>query len=82
MTAKEIMSDANSIRIIGDEYADIYEYMALSRAWYVCGDKIDAIYVEAMLSRALRDRRRRVFRHCDDTGYVTITIINNIGDEI
>lgn len=82
MTAKGIMQDANSIRIVGAGDADIYDYMELSHAWYVFGDRIDARLVEATVSRALRDRRHSVFRHCDNSGYVTITIINNIGDEI
>ena len=80
MTAKGIMQDANSIRIIGNEYADIYEFGALSCAWYTQGDYIDADCVESAVTLALRNRPRRVFRHCDD-GYVTITIINNIGEE-
>ena len=82
MTAKGIMQDANSIRIVGAGDNDIYDYMPLSHSWYVFGDRIDAQYVEAAIARALRDRRRSVFRHCDDSDYVTITIINNIGDEI
>ena len=80
MTAKSIMRNANSIRIVGAGDADIYDYMALSRAWYVFGDRIDTRYVEAAVERALRDCRCRVFRHCDDSGYVTITIIANIGE--
>lgn len=81
MTAKEIIKEADTIRVISTEYADIYEYSAFSRVWCVNEVRIEFDYVLSNIERAIRQQGVRIFRQYDD-GYVTITIINDIGDEI
>lgn len=81
MTAREILETADNIRIIGTEYADLYEYSAFSRVWCLQGDRIDFDYVLSSVDRSIHKQGVRIFRHFDD-GIVTITIINDIGDEI
>lgn len=81
MTAKEIIKEADTIRVISMEYADIYEYSAFSRVWCVNEVRIEFDYVLSNIERAIRKQGVRIFRHFDD-GIVTITIINEIGDEI
>ena len=79
MTFKDIMQ-ADCIRIIGAEYADIYDRFGC--AWYTQGDKIGGDSVASNISVVLRDTSCRVFRACDDSGYTTITIIVELGEEI
>ena len=81
MTAREILETADNIRIIGTEYADLYEYSAFSRVWCVNEVRIEFDYVLSNIERAIRKQNTRIFRQYDD-GIVTITIINDIGDEI
>lgn len=81
MTAKEIVREADTIRIISTEYADIYEYSAFSRVWCVNEVRIEFDYVLSNIERAIRQQGVRIFRQYDD-GITTITIINDIGDEI
>ena len=81
MTAREILETADNIRIVGTEYADLYEYSAFSRVWCLQGDRIEFDYVLSSVERSIRKQNTRIFRQYDD-GYVTITIINDIGDEI
>lgn len=81
MTAKEIVETADTIRIIGTEYADIYEYSAICKKWYLQGDNIEVDYVLSSIDRSIRKQGVRIFRQYDK-GIVTITIINEIGDEI
>ena len=81
MTAKEIIKEADTIRVISTEYADIYEYSAFSRVWCVNEVRIEFDYVLSNIERAIRQQGVRIFRQYDD-GIVTITIINDIGDEI
>lgn len=81
MTAREILETADNIRIIGTEYADLYEYSAFSRVWCVNEVRIDYDYVLSSVDRSIHRQDARIFRHYDD-GITTITIINEIGDEI
>ena len=81
MTAKEIIKEADTIRVISTEYADIYEYSAFSRVWCVNEVRIEFDYVLSNIERAIREQGVRIFRQYDD-GIVIITIINDIGDEI
>ena len=37
MTAKEILRAADNVRIVGTEYADLYEYSAICKKWYLQG---------------------------------------------
>lgn len=79
MTFKDIMQ-ADCIRIIGAEYADIYDRFGC--AWYTQGDKIGGDSVAYNIGAVLRCRSRRVFRACDDSGYTTVTIIAGLGEEV
>lgn len=81
MTAKQIVKEADTIRIIGTEYADIYEYSAISRVWCVNEVRIDFDYVLSSVDRSIHRQDARIFRNYDD-GITTITIINDIGEEI
>ena len=81
MTAKRIVETADNIRIISTEYADIYEYSAFSRVWCVNEVRIEFDYVLSNIERAIREHGVRIFRQYND-GIVTITIINDIGEEI
>nr|DAE83079.1 MAG TPA: hypothetical protein [Caudoviricetes sp.] len=81
MTAKRIVETADNIRIIGTGYADLYEYSAFSHVWCVNEVRIDFDYVLSNIERAIREQGVRIFRNYDD-GITTITIINDIGEEI